>query len=198
MDWLARLFQRVASKYYRWRFQSLPAIACIRVKVRRGKWKDKSPDSAADLHEAIKDLEVKPKDNGALSVYFVRSKREARRIGLIHQVTNNTPNEGFTFLFVPASCLLMLSSQPRIVRQLNLFGQHPLLNKHHFVVYGMTDEKTRLELAAAILRHPNHAIECWTKQQVKRRARIIARKWTVRRFMHSEQKWQNACYGSSL
>lgn len=197
MGSFSRLLRNAISDYYIGRFRTASNFACIRVKVRRGKWKDKNPDNPADLIEAIKDLEVRPKDNGALSLYFVRSKREGFRVALLHEVTNNSPNEVFTFLIIPSSCLTDLSSHPQVVRQWDLLGQHPILNKHHFVVYGITGEDARLELAAAILRHPNHSVVNWNKQQVKRRARMIARKWLVRKFMRCEDKWQTACFGPS-
>jgi hypothetical protein len=191
---LSRLFRRVASSYYTKRFCAPSRFACIRVKVRRGRWKDKKPESLADLNEAIKDLEVKPKDNGGLSLYFVRSKREACRVALMHQVTNNSPNEAaFAFLFVPATCLTTLSCKPQIVPDWNIRRQHPLLNKHHFVIYGISQEKARLEFAAAILANPSYRVESWTKRELHRRARVIIGKWWVKRFMQCEDKWRSAC-----
>lgn len=198
MGSFSRLLRRAISAHYVARFRAPCKFACIRANVRRGKWKDKDPNSLADLAEAIKDLEVKPKDNGSLSLYLVRSKRQGFRVALLHHVTNNSPNEGFTFLVTPASCLVELSNHPQIVRLWDVRRQHPMLNKHHFGVYGLTGESARLELAAAILRNPNHRIVNWSKKQVKRRARVIARKWLVRKFMQFEAKWQTACFGPAL
>lgn len=190
MGSLSRLLRWVVAAYYTARFRRDNGFACIRVKIRFHKWKDRDPNNLADLKEAIKDLEVKPKDAGALSLYFVRSRRQGFRVALIHQVTNNTPNENFSFLFIPVSCLVNLPHRPEIVRQWDLLRQHPVLNKHHFIVYGIESEEARLELAAAILRDPNHSVVNWTKRQLRRRARVLARKWSVRQFMRFEDKWQ--------
>jgi hypothetical protein len=195
MGSFSRLLRGAISAYYIARFGTDSNFACIRVKVKLGRWKNRDPNNLAHLNEAIKDLEIKPKDDGALSLYFVRSRRQGFRVALIHQVTNNTPNEVFNFLFIPTSCLVGLSCHTEIVRQWDLRGQHPMLNKHHFIVYGMGTVQARLELAAAILRHPNYDVVSWSKQKVKRRARAIARKCFVRRFMRFEDKWQTACFG---
>ena len=75
---LSRLLRGAISAYYIVRFGTATNFACIRVKVRLGRWKNRDPNDLADLNEAIKDLEIKPKDDGALSLYFVRSRRPAR------------------------------------------------------------------------------------------------------------------------
>src|ERR1700746_3634711 len=136
MHLLSRIFRAVGSFYFAARFRAAPTLACIRVDIRQGKWKGKSPTNLQDLNEAIKDLEVKPKDDGALSLYVVSSKRQGCRVALMHLVTNYYPSKTLSFIFIPVSCLLNLSCNLQIVRSCDWRNQHPLLNKHHFVVYG--------------------------------------------------------------
>lgn len=187
MGW--QLVRSAFSAYYKSRFRRSAYLVCIRVNIRPNKWDGKSHSNPAHLLEAIKDLEVKPKDKGGLSLYVVRSKRQARLAVLIHQITNNVP-EPTHFLCLPASCIVGLSCNPQIVREWSWLNQHPLLNKYHFVVYGLQSENARLELASAILRHPDYRLGRWTKKKVMRLARKLTRKWHVRIFMKDEQGWR--------
>ena len=149
--------------------------------------KDRDPTDFAQLAEAIKDLEVKPKDNGALSLYVVHSRRQGRRITLLHQVTNNSP-KALSFIFIPVSCFLKLSFTPEIVHNFDWRRQHPLLNTHHVIVYGLTDVAARLELVSAIL-SSNYKIVTWSRPRLLRRGRVLARKRLVRWFMKYDGKW---------
>jgi hypothetical protein len=189
MPVLSRIFRRASSYYFAAKFRATPTLACIRVDISQGKWKGKNPASLPDLTEAIKDLEVKPKDKGALSLYVVSSRRQGCRVTLMHMVTNCSPNKTLSFIFIPVSCLLNLSYNPQIVRSCDWRHQHPVLNKHHFVVYGLTSKNARLELAAAILNDPNHLIVTWSRRALKRRGRILMRGRCVRKFMKFEEKW---------
>jgi hypothetical protein len=186
------LLRKLAAAFYARRFRSAPSLACVRVNIRQGKWKHKDPNNRAHLSEAIKDLEVKPKDNGGYSVYVVRSMRQGCRVALLHQVTNNPQSKPLQFLFVPVSCLAGLPLQLQIVRQVDLRRQHPILNKHHFVVYGLDRDDAKIELAAAILRNQDHRVVVWTRLGQIRRARVIAGRWLVRRFMRFEKEWREA------
>ena len=121
MRWLRGSLRTVFSKYYKARFRR-GEFACIRVNIRRNKWEGKSPDDPQHVREAIKDLEVKPKDLGGLSIYVTRSLSQARHVALIHQITNNSPDKNY-FLFAPATCLTELSCNLQITRQWDWVNQ---------------------------------------------------------------------------
>lgn len=189
MDWLLRPLRRVVSRYFQQRFQSDYNYLCVRVKIRRSLWTQKSPSSPIDIAQAAKDLEPRPKDKGALSLYIVGSPQQAERVAFLHVITNNSPETTY-YLCAGASCLSQLGEVIQVVPSWDVCHQHPLLNLHHFVVYGLDDPSRLHALAAAILSDGGLQIRGWTKQTLKQLAGGITKKWHIRVFTRELDDWR--------
>src|SRR6266568_4909590 len=66
MDWLPHPLRKIISTCLKWYLLWRQAFFCVRMSVRPSRW-----STPPHLNEAIKDLQPRPADEGALSVYIV-------------------------------------------------------------------------------------------------------------------------------
>src|SRR6266478_3600573 len=164
MDWLPHPFRKIISTCLKWHLLRRRVFMCVRMNVRPSRW-----NTPPNPNQARLDLEPRPIDEGALSIYIVGSIKNALRVAIFHLVTRNDP-QSTCFLIAPFSCFCKTSSDFQIVPSWDLRNLHPLLNLHHYVVFGLDSAHTQVELATSILSNPGHTLKRWNKNQVKRLA----------------------------
>ena len=151
--------------------------------VRPSRW-----SAPPNLNEAIKDLQPRPVDEGALSIYIVGSVKNASRVAIFHQVTQKDP-QSTCFLIAPFICFCRTSADLQIVPSWDLKNLHPLLNLHHCVVFGLDSASTQKDLAASILGNSDHKLKRWTKKDVQRLAAPLLDQKSIRRKMARPDRW---------
>src|ERR1051325_6214173 len=98
MDWLPHPLRKIISSCLKWYLLWRKAFLCVRMSVRPSRW-----NTPPNLNEAIKDLQPRPIDEGALSIYVVSSIRDEARVAIFHQVTHKNP-DSICFLIAPFVC----------------------------------------------------------------------------------------------
>ncbi len=183
MDWLPHPLRKIISTCLKWYLLWRQAFFCVRMSVRPSRW-----STPPNLNEAIKDLQPRPADEGALSVYIVGSVKDASRVAIFHQVTQKDP-QSICFLIAPFICFCRTSADLQIVPSWDLTNLHLLLNLHHYVVFGLDSVRIQKELATSILSNSGHTLKRWTKREVQRLAAPLLKQKAIRRKMTRPDKW---------
>src|SRR6516164_7453402 len=173
--WLPHALRKIISTCLKWYLLWRQAFLCVRMSVRHSRW-----STPPNLNEAIKDLQPRPVDEGALSIYIVGSLKDASRIAIFHQVTQKTP-ESTCFLIAPFICFCTTPVDLQIVPSWDFTNMHPLLNLHHCVVFGLDSARTQKDLATSILGDSGHLLKRWTKKEVQRLAAPLLKQKAIRR-----------------
>jgi hypothetical protein len=71
--------------------------------VLRSNWESRRPDQPDDIDAAASDVEPRPIDEGALSVFKAADEGEAHRIALLQAMTNGKPKT-VDYLLIPPEC----------------------------------------------------------------------------------------------